>query len=141
MKAITLIQPWATLVALGEKRIETRSWKTNFRGELAIHAGKRIDKGVFNQPFYNEVLKKYGITPDNIKTSAIIATCKIADVIKTESLRYRISEQELAFGNYEPNRFGWILEDLNQIEPIEDVKGMLGLWNYNVESEALHDRE
>lgn len=39
MKAITLMQPWATLVAIGAKRLETRSWSTNYRGPLAIHAG------------------------------------------------------------------------------------------------------
>jgi activating signal cointegrator 1 len=41
MKALTLYEPWATLVARGEKRIETRSWKTNYRGPLAIHASKK----------------------------------------------------------------------------------------------------
>jgi hypothetical protein len=51
MKALTLIQPWATLVALGEKQIETRSWDTKYRGPLAIHAGKKIDKSVFDQPY------------------------------------------------------------------------------------------
>lgn len=40
MKAITLYQPWATLVAIGEKRIETRSWSTKYRGPLAIHVSK-----------------------------------------------------------------------------------------------------
>lgn len=40
MKAVTLTQPWATLVAIGAKQIETRSWPTNYRGPLAIHAGK-----------------------------------------------------------------------------------------------------
>lgn len=44
MKALTLIQPWATLIMLGEKQIETRSWNTKYRGKLAIHAGKKIDK-------------------------------------------------------------------------------------------------
>ena len=39
MKALTIIQPWATLLAAGKKRIETRSWKTNYRGEILIHAG------------------------------------------------------------------------------------------------------
>ena len=38
MKVITLTQPWATLVAIGAKRIETRSWPTRYRGPLAIHA-------------------------------------------------------------------------------------------------------
>ncbi|MFL5577327.1 MAG: ASCH domain-containing protein [Gemmatimonadaceae bacterium] len=40
MKALTLTQPWATLVAIGAKTIETRSWPTHYRGEVAIHAAK-----------------------------------------------------------------------------------------------------
>ncbi len=40
MKALTLTQPWASLVAVGAKRIETRSWETNYRGTIAIHAAK-----------------------------------------------------------------------------------------------------
>lgn len=43
MKVISIIQPWATLIALGEKKFETRSWKTKYHGELAIHAIKKID--------------------------------------------------------------------------------------------------
>ena len=42
MKAISLTQPWATLVAIGAKQIETRSWGTPYRGELAIHAAKGL---------------------------------------------------------------------------------------------------
>jgi hypothetical protein len=44
MKVISIIQPWATLIAIGEKKFETRSWSTKYRGELAIHASKKIDK-------------------------------------------------------------------------------------------------
>lgn len=40
MKAITLTQPWASLVACGAKKIETRSWRTHHRGWIAIHAAK-----------------------------------------------------------------------------------------------------
>ena len=42
MKALTIIQPWATLIASGHKMNETRSWKTNYRGEVLIHAGKNL---------------------------------------------------------------------------------------------------
>jgi hypothetical protein len=42
MKAITLHQPWASLMAIGAKRIETRSWATSYRGPLAIHAAKTM---------------------------------------------------------------------------------------------------
>lgn len=40
-KTITLWQPYATLVATGIKQYETRSWPTNYRGPLLIHAAKR----------------------------------------------------------------------------------------------------
>ena len=50
MKALTLYQPWATLVAIGAKKIETRSWSTPYRGPLAIHAGKCRDY-IFDQSF------------------------------------------------------------------------------------------
>lgn len=41
MKCISLWQPWATLIAIGAKKIETRHWKTDVRGRVAIHAAKR----------------------------------------------------------------------------------------------------
>ena len=44
MKVLTLKQPWATLVAEGIKEYEFRSWKTNYRGKILIHAGSGIDK-------------------------------------------------------------------------------------------------
>lgn len=140
MKVITLIQPWATLIALGEKTIETRSWSTNYRGTIAIHAGKKIDKSVFNLPYYKEIFLENNITADNIITSSIICTCDIADVKPTEELISIISEKEIVFGNYSPDRFGWILNNIKPITPpITKVKGMLGFWNYKVISFASGD--
>ncbi len=43
MKALTLQQPWATLIAEGHKRVENRTWQTAYRGPLAIHAGLKVD--------------------------------------------------------------------------------------------------
>ena len=57
MKVLTLFQPWATLVILGEKKIETRSWKTNYRGEIAIHAGKKWIKVYLKNPIIQIYLK------------------------------------------------------------------------------------
>lgn len=42
MKAITILQPFTSLVALKKKVIETRCWKTSYRGKIAIHAGMRM---------------------------------------------------------------------------------------------------
>jgi len=44
VKALTMTQPWAMLVALGENSIETRSWSTKYRGALAIHSAKAFPK-------------------------------------------------------------------------------------------------
>lgn len=132
MRTLTLIQPWATLIILGEKQIETRCWSTNIRGKIAIHAGKKIDKKAFNDPIYKEVFEKYGITPKNIVTSAIIGFCEIDDVKPTEELASIITEKERVFGDYSPERYGWILKNIEPIEPIRNVKGMLGFWNYDL---------
>lgn len=58
MKVVSLMQPWATLIALGEKSIETRSWATKYRGEIAIHASKTIDRKRCEQPTFKRLLKK-----------------------------------------------------------------------------------
>ena len=128
MKVLTLIQPWATLIALGEKRIETRSWRTNYRGTIAIHAGKKIDKPSMLDPFYISVLKKHGITIP--PTGQIIAICNLIDVLPTEKIRSQLQEKKIYFGNYSDNRFAWILDDVKTITPVK-AKGKLGLWSYN----------
>ena len=59
MKAVTLYQPYASLVAIGAKKFETRSWKTSYRGPLAIHAGvseKYLDLG-WQEPFFSALTK------------------------------------------------------------------------------------
>lgn len=50
MKAISLWQPWASLVALGVKTIETRSWSTKYRGPLTIHAAARRPEMMYLPP-------------------------------------------------------------------------------------------
>ena len=45
MKALSIMQPWAWLIANGHKDIENRSWPTRYRGPVLIHAGKREDEG------------------------------------------------------------------------------------------------
>jgi activating signal cointegrator 1 len=64
VKAISLWQPWATLIALGEKKFETRSWLTNYRGQIAIHAAKRMEPDQLEfceRPVFQQVLSKHGI--------------------------------------------------------------------------------
>lgn len=65
MKVISLLQPWASLVILGHKKIETRSWNTKYRGDLLIHASKRWDNNLYQTVLdigAEEILGKAGYT-------------------------------------------------------------------------------
>jgi activating signal cointegrator 1 len=94
MKALTLTQPWATLVAIGAKRIETRSWSVKYRGPLAIHAAKGFPTWAMNTCLYDPfigALRAAGLFPDCfpldkpfdlravLPLGAIVATCELVD--------------------------------------------------------------
>ncbi|OZQ66094.1 2-oxoglutarate dehydrogenase E1 [Paenibacillus sp. VTT E-133280] len=146
MKAITIIQPWATLIALGEKRFETRSWSTKHRGPLAIHAGKKIDKEACEVPEIKEALARHGYTGNNLPTGAVIATTNLERVYPINhhaehlNLASSINEQgdieeifennEYAFGWYEEGLFAWKLDTLRRLTGPIPAKGQQGLWNW-----------
>jgi hypothetical protein len=140
MKVISIIQPWATLIAIGEKRYETRSWNTKHRGELAIHASKKVDTRICKIEPFRSVLAKHGLTADNLPIGAIIAKCQLMESLQVvinhgDSAvlgigRHFIGGNELAFGDYSEGRFAWDLIDVTPIDPIP-AKGQLGLWNYH----------
>src|SRR6185437_11126448 len=81
MLALSLWQPWATLVAIGAKRIETRHWHTHYRGPLAIHAAKRKDKDslalCLSQPFLSALAAGGYDTPFELPFGLMIATCRL----------------------------------------------------------------
>lgn len=137
MKVLSLKQPWATLIALGEKNIETRSWATKYRGKIAIHASKTIDKKVFQQYTFNRILKKHGITDiSQIPTGVIVAIADLTEIIPTEELKINISRQEKILGIYKKGRFGWVLKNVKPINHII-AKGRLGVWDYNADEIKL----
>ncbi len=141
MKAITLIQPWGTLIALGEKKIETRSWKTDYRGPLLIHAGKKVNicsrKGIFKR-----VLEKHGYTKETLPTGLILAKCNLVDCLEivqagviygTLSNGMEVSGNEYQFGDYQTGRYAWLLEDIEPLLVHISAKGKLRLWDYQIE--------
>lgn len=140
MKALSLTQPWATLVAIGAKRIETRSWGTGHRGPLAIHAakgfGQKEQSLCFEEPF-RWVLKNFfgpDFAPGNLPTGAVVGLTEVIGCKKmTSEWIETIGDPERAFGLYEPGRSGWLLGPATWLpEPIP-VKGALGLWEFEYE--------
>ncbi|MED4581855.1 ASCH domain-containing protein [Brevibacillus choshinensis] len=145
MKAITIHQPWATLIALGEKRYETRSWATNYRGQFAIHAAKKVDKDICRLEPYKSVLEKHGYTADNLPTGCIVATCQLSECHQVRSDDGKmatiidpinvITGNEYEFGWYAAGRFAWEMSDVKQTDPVP-AKGQQGLWNWGGERAA-----
>lgn len=157
MQAISLTQPWAQLVVLGSKRVETRSWPTRYRGEIAIHASKGFTKSakdiVQRDWIYGFALDAKGFHSDNLPLGAIIGTVEITDCLPTEKaddLGLDSHHAEWAFGDYGPGRYMWLLSNpVMWPEPIP-CKGSLKIWTVpeamvikdgNVVSRTLGDGE
>lgn len=123
MKAIPLWQPWASLVACGAKRVETRHWPAPAAlvgQRIAIYATKRETELwiCMREPF-----SAYVPDPDSLPRAAIVATVVLdRSVQMTEESIAELAEhkpEEHAFGNYTPGRFAWVLRDVEALaEPV-----------------------
>lgn len=120
MRTISLWQPWATAVAIGIKKIETRHWSTNYRGPLAIHAAKRWDG---QQREFAMIEHGLGRLPKRLPFGAVIAVCDLIDVQPTDELVLEIGAVEKMYGNYSAGRFGWILADVRELSEPVPFKG------------------
>jgi hypothetical protein len=140
MKALSVMQPWATLIGLGAKRIETRSWSTSYRGPLAIHASGRMSREAamsLREPHIREALAAGGYHPGSgpasnqfrLPLGKVIAVVTLVDVQHIMPGNVP-SEPERSFGDYTPGRFAWSLQDVRLLPEPVDAKGALGLWEW-----------
>ncbi len=116
MKCISLWQPWASHIAFGNKKIETRSWSTGYRGPLLIHAAKRTDECSDSQK-------------QALPFGAIVCLVDLVDCRRTEDLRDSISEQEHDLGNYGDGRFGWVMANVRMLATPLPYKGAQGFFD------------
>ena len=129
MKVLTIKEPFATLIKNKVKYIETRSWKTNYRGELYIQAGvAKIRKEVKERKGLSELYNE-----DELNYGHIICKCNLVDCIyMTKEFVNDMMEnhyQEYICGEYKEGRYAWILEDIEEIDAIK-AKGKLGIWSF-----------
>ncbi|HEY9736923.1 MAG TPA: ASCH domain-containing protein [Trichocoleus sp.] len=140
MRILTLWQPWASLIAAGLKRCETRSWRTDYRGPLVIHAAKRPMKYPDMATWIEAVIlaeeaEKFddqSIVPlvSELPYGAVVAIADLAGcfkmvhatdasaVGKNEILIGQQSVLERAVGDWSAGRFAWQLENIKALEPI-----------------------
>lgn len=161
MRAISLWQPYASLIAIGAKRIETRSWPPKglrVGEQIAIHATKTFPqdaRDTFWSSTFRDALAQADIRhPRDLPRGAIVAIARLEKVVSTNvlqvqyhtqhaqasDLRMRVglpqrmpialSEREHAFGNYAPNRYAWVLTDVQPLLRPIAANGAQGIWNW-----------
>ena len=150
MKALSIMQPWATLIAQGAKRIETRGWATSYRGPLAIHASKGLPGWVVDivrsEPQFanalGNLLDPRGKVLGDLPRGCIIAICQLVSVKfiganadgwswtgpDGHQFSYQLTDRERALGDYTPGRYAWLLADMRPLDAPVPARGALGLW-------------
>ena len=129
MKVISIKEPFATLIKENIKNIETRSWKTNYRGEIYIHASKVSDKTRTQE--LSDLTKNLKMNNGNIIAKATLVDCKYMDQKFIKEIKQ--NKTEYLCGDYKEGRYAWILKDIKKIKPIK-AKGKLNIWKYEIET-------
>jgi hypothetical protein len=128
MKAITLWQPWASLIAFGVKRHETRHWLTNYRGPLAIHASKIVDLAGAPEALCIAVFGRHWASL--LPRGAMVAVADIVSCPVAANVERRITAADRAAGNFCAGRFAWRLEDVRPLRAPIATMGRQGLFNW-----------
>ena len=147
MKALTLTQPWAHLVAVGAKRVETRSWPTPYRGPLAIHAAQGWGEpdrrfaaaawgylSAIGEVDAEEVSLLSWMAAIDGERGCVLGTIDLANVVTTDGELFTTHEwspRERLFGDFSAGRHAWILNGpFCPVARRTPAKGALGLWEW-----------
>ena len=151
MKALTVWQPWATLLATGYKTVETRSWKTNYRGKILIHAAKRpVVNGIIEMDREaRKVLRDVLDLPEiyreinwteyyrKLPIGVVVGEARLTDCIHINEEYQRFIKNEChaeyLLGDFTTGRYAWIMEDAIKYDVPIPATGRQGLWNIEIE--------
>lgn len=130
-KGITLWNPWAMLVALGHKKFETRSWKTPYRGLLAIHAAKRWDRRV--ERLAPKAVDGWRLQDQPMQFGKVLCICELVEChIMTNRLINAQTPKEIAVGDWQQGRYAWELKLIKVLDEPIPFTGRQGLWNWDM---------
>lgn len=157
MNALTVWQPWASLIAAGLKLHETRGWPTNQRGPLVIHAAKRWEQDqvdvIYDEPFRSAMDRMGVMLPPWRKALAArflplgcaVGVARIVDCFPTDEPEMRLHHiprerwrDEIAFGDWRPGRFAFRLADAVEMQNLP-MRGKQGFFRVPNNVAAIAD--
>jgi hypothetical protein len=115
LRALSLRQPWAWLVVNGHKDIENRSWRTNHRGPLLIHASR--NRSLTTSKNLSAIEKKYRVRlPRDFDLGGIVGIVDVVDCLKRHPSKWKFR-----------GSWGWVLENPRRL-PFRQCKGTVGFF-------------
>ena len=124
MRAFTVYQPYAYAIVAGLKPHETRPRKTNIRGRVAVHAGKkRLELASMSAALIPE-------SGEKLHYGAVVGTVEIIDCLPVEQVIHALTERERALGDYSPGRWAWVLKNPVMFDTPIPARGQQGWWNW-----------
>ena len=143
MKALTIWQPYASLIAKGLKGYETRGFRTHHRGPLLIHSGQRPMHWILkhsDEDALDVAIETFGMDGlMDLPVGCAICVVDLVDCIEmTPEFIAKQSPTELAVGDWQPGRFAWKLENPRELDPVE-LTGMQGLWSAKLCAYCIHN--
>lgn len=148
MRLQTLWQPWASAMVWGWIRYDTRTWKTTYRGKVAIHSAKRCanmsDRVIAKKCL--ALIAKAGLKKEGplgaFPRGSIVAVATLVDIVSTEAMSalLPLPPLERAFGDYGPRRWIWIYEDVHPVGPLpyDPERGLFQNLPEDVEAKLEH---
>ena len=144
MKALSLHQPWASLIAAGAKRVETRDWmppKSLLGKPLAIHATRQAvvfpshpEYAEFNRAVARCLGPKWPVT---VPQGAVVAVVTLGEARRVVHAHDIPEGDEAIFGEYALGRWMWLLEDVTPVDPPIPARGRQRVWNWKPPGEFL----
>jgi hypothetical protein len=137
MRAITIWQPWASAIALGLKRFETRSWPTSYRGPILIHAAARGDREHGRMMAFCSYNVRATLAADAVRMTELIvdastwrgvgiAVGELVDCRPGPSVR--TSPLERSLGKFDDGFYAWKIDNVVKLDRPILARGMQGLW-------------
>lgn len=128
MKALTIHQPYAELIARGDKLVENRTWQTRYRGSIAIHAGKSRDWLALGPS--GEFDDVHDIHINDMPMGEIVAVWSLIDCVHIADLPRQ--HPSLAGHAHAHGPYCWVFDyNTAPVRAAVPARGKQGLWNWN----------
>jgi hypothetical protein len=137
MIALSVQQPWVQLILLGKKRFETRTWKTGYRGPLAIQASRTFPEAsrqlCFREPFRSDLVQAGFRFSADLPRGAVLGVVDLLDCLPAPEVVAELGDGERAYGDFRPGRWAWRLANPRLLPSPVPARGKTGLFHVELE--------